>query len=163
MLFRSVHAVAAALVQVTNTASNPVVAQGIDKQAGNMVHLTCDVLLSGANLTCGRVAPDLSFTSNYTVPAGESLVITAIDVRPTNEGSCPGSYDIGLTSQSQLGNFLQLTTTNAIVTTHFTYPSGLVIGAGITPTWFGISETLNTSAPCSAVEVVNMFGYLTAA
>ena len=30
---KTVHAVAAALVQVTNTASNPVVAQGIDRKS----------------------------------------------------------------------------------------------------------------------------------
>jgi len=43
---KAVHALAAALVQVTNTASNPAVTQSVGAQAGNMVHLTCEVMFS---------------------------------------------------------------------------------------------------------------------
>jgi hypothetical protein len=160
---QTVHAVAAALVQVTNTASNPVVAQEIDKQAGNMVRLTCSVTLSGALFTCTRFAPDGSTTFHYTVPAGESLVITAIDVLPTTPPVCPGNYFITLGTPNELGVYATVETTNAQVTTHFTYPSGLAIGEGISPTWegFGFTSTLGVSCPGS--ELVDMFGYLTAA
>ncbi len=159
---KTVHAVAAALVQVTNTASNPVIAQGIDKQAGNMVHLNCSVILSGALFTCTRLAADGSTTFHYTVPEGESLVITAIDVQPTNQAVCPGNYFITLGTPNELGVYVTVETTNAQVTTHFTYPSGLVIGEGISPTWEGFGFTSTPGVSCPGFESVNMFGYLTA-
>jgi hypothetical protein len=159
---KTVHAVAAALVQVTNTASNPVVAQGIDKQAGNMVHLNCSVILSGSLFTCTRSAADGSTTFHYTVPEGESLVITAIDVQPTEVSVCPGNYFITLGTPEAVGVYLSVETTNAQVTTHFTYPSGLVIGQGISPTWEGFGFTSTPGVSCPGNESVNMFGYLTA-
>jgi hypothetical protein len=152
----TVHAVAAALVQVTNTASNPVVTQSVGVQAGNLVHLSCAVPLSGISVTCNRVAADTSITTNYTVPAGESLVITAMDVWPLGP-ACPGTYTISLGSPSFAGVFLQLPATDPPQTIHYVYPSGPVIGEGITP-------TLAASSACdSSLEVVVIFGYLTAA
>jgi hypothetical protein len=161
---KAVHAVAAALVQVTNTASNPVVTQGVGAQAGNMVHLTCSqVSLEGTSSVCTRIGADGSVTSDYTVPAGESLVITAIDVLLNNVSICPGDYNIRLGTPTLDGIFLHLTTTNALVTTHFTYPSGLVIGPGIRPTWTGDLEVVGQGEACSGFESVDLFGYLTAA
>ena len=161
---KTVHAVvAAALVQVTNTSSNPVVSQGIDKQAGNMVHLNCSVTLSGDLFTCIRFAPDGSTTFHYTVPAGEFLVITAMDVLPITPPACPGNYFITLGTPTEIGVYTTVETTNAQVTTHLTYPSGLVIGEGISPTWEGFGETSTEGVSCPGSELVNMFGYLTAA
>jgi hypothetical protein len=154
---RAVHAVSAALVQVTNTAANPAVTQSVGAQAGNLVHLSCAVPLSGLSVTCNRVAADTSITTNYTVPAGESLVITAMDVWPLGP-VCPGTYTISLGSPSFAGVFLQLPATDPPATIHFVYPSGPVIGEGITPT------LASSSSACdSSLEVVAIFGYLTAA
>jgi len=159
---KSVHAVAAALVQVTNTASNPAVTQSVGAQAGNLVHLSCPVTLEQTNSSCFQFKSDGSITSVYTVPAGESLVITAMDVQPNNLSVCPGNYNIYLGTPSVSGVFLNVTTTNALVTTHFSYPSGVAIGEGITPTWQGQSETLSQVRACSGFEQADIFGYLTA-
>ena len=152
---KTVHALAAALVQVTNTASNPAVTQSVGAQAGNMVHLTCEVVFSAGGNTCLRVAADGS-ASSFTVPAGESLVITAIDVLPEDFNVCHENYTLFLGTPNFGGVFLHVTTTNATLTSHFIYPSGLVIGEGITP-------TLGGDGSCSDSESVNMYGYLTAA
>jgi hypothetical protein len=162
---KAVHAVTAALVQVTNTASNPAVTQSVGAQAGNMVHLNCSVTLSGTNIACFQFAADGSESTSggYTVPTGESLVITAIDVQPNNQNVCPGSYALNLGTTSKPGVFLTVTTTNAPLTTHFTYPSGLVIGEGISPTWFGYSENGSVDQTCGGFESVDIFGYLTTA
>jgi len=154
---KAVHAVTAALVQVANTASNPAVTQSVGAQAGNMVNLTCDVYFVGPVGTCIRYAADGS-ASEFTVPSGESLVITAIDMQPFNDPVCPGSYNVELGTPNNVSVFLVLTTTNAQVTTHFTYPSGPVIGEGITPTWVG-----NQGTACHGGEFIKMYGYLTAA
>jgi hypothetical protein len=158
---KTVHAVAAALVQVTNTASNPVVTQSVGAQAENLVHLVCSSTLSEISTACVRYAPDGSTISNFTVPAGKFLVITGVDVLPTGVGGCPGPYSLALNGVgTQPGGFyLELTTANGMVTTHFTYPSGTVIGAGITPVWGGFSAQ---ACPGGQV-IVDMFGYLTAA
>src|SRR5580698_8665857 len=77
---RAVAAVTAALVQVTNTASNPVVTQSVGAQAGNMVHLSCFFVLNQVTTSCSQVSADGKTTAGYTVPEGELLVISAVDL-----------------------------------------------------------------------------------
>jgi len=158
---KTVHAVAAALVQVTNTASNPVVTQTVGAQAENLVHLHCGAALSGTFATCIRYLPDQSFIPNFTIPAGESLVVTGVDLLQDSVGGCPGPYIVTLIgSGAQLGGFyLQLSAPNASITTHFTYRSGPVIGGGISPGWVG-----HTTQGCPNGEMTaDVFGYLTGA
>jgi len=162
---RTVHAVvAAALVQVTNTAANPAVTQSVGAQAGNMVHLSCPVTLERTNFACFHfLANGSDPVESYTVPAGESLVITSLDVTPKDLTGCPGNYDLFVGTPSQVGAFLFVTTTNALVTTHFAYPYGLVIGEGITPTFWGASATFAGLGSCAGLVTVDIFGYLTTA
>jgi len=81
---RTVHAVAAALVQVTNTASNPVVTQSTANQAAQIVHLVCNLDNNSNNQNCTLVSPQ-SVLSNggppYVVPASESFVINSCRLR----------------------------------------------------------------------------------
>jgi hypothetical protein len=73
---RAAHAVAAALVQVVNTAASPVIAEDVAHLASQRIHLECSAVNNGAYYAC---------TSNaliYTVRAGQSLVIDAADVLP---------------------------------------------------------------------------------
>jgi hypothetical protein len=163
---RTVHAVvAAALVQVTNTTSNPVVAQGIDKQAGNIVHLSCSqVTLLDEISSCAQILANGNRSDgNYTVPVGESLVITSLDVTPISVANCPGNYIIVLEPQTSGASFV-VVTANAQVTTHFAYPSGLVIGEGISPRLAGNSRSSGgINVACAGALIVDIFGYLTAA
>jgi hypothetical protein len=74
---KAVHAVTAALVQVTNTASNPVVSSEVSLAPAQIVELACT---TGAE--CFQVQPGGGVTSisGYVVPAGKTLVITDIDI-----------------------------------------------------------------------------------
>ncbi|HEY5380936.1 MAG TPA: hypothetical protein VIJ65_01670 [Acidobacteriaceae bacterium] len=83
---KTVHALAAALVQVTNTASNPVVTQNMGQQAAQIIHLRCtqDTIGRSGPGGCVLFSPSgNTITVPYVVPANQSLVITSVDILPT--------------------------------------------------------------------------------
>jgi hypothetical protein len=176
---RTVHAIAAALVQVTNTASNPVVTQTTGAQAANMIHLQCGFNMDYTDRPCYPItsAGVLNYEyGSYIVPTGSYLVITAADVAPNSNGgftlACPGVYNAAIgnnTNGLNPINFLTVTTSNALVTTHFTYPppSGIVIAPGTVVYGLGyiiVPATGQFAGSCSnlAFEIVDLYGYLTA-
>jgi hypothetical protein len=175
---RTVHAVAAALVQITNTASNPVVTQSIGGQAANIVHLRCDTYMVQSSSVClpvtsAGILNGQSYPAPYTVPSGNNLVITAIDVYPPpNAGiNCSGVYaaTIGIINSAEYVNFLSFQTSSDPVTTHFTYPSpsGIVMapGTGVYSTGNIYNQTtgqLVGNCADSVVDTIDIFGYLTA-
>jgi len=122
---RTVHAVAAALVQVTNTASNPVVTQNTNQQATQLLQMGCNITTTpdergNGSAICG------------TVPSNQSFVVTAVDIALKDD------YDFCVTGNTY-DESLQIGGTNSIVytwtlsfngqtyspTTHFIYPSGI--------------------------------------
>jgi hypothetical protein len=128
---KTVHAVAAALVQVTNTASNPVVTQSTSQQATQLVQLTCNITTSGEARGVG--SGQCHGLPTGTVPSNQSLVVTAVDISLTNLlGSCVtgGTYPENL--QVEGSSTVAYTWTLSFSgptfepTTHFTYPSGIV-------------------------------------
>jgi hypothetical protein len=164
---RTVRAVAAALVQVTNTASNPVVTQGVGQQAAQQVELECvqanyDPASQTGQGDCVLVSPEKNIQSAaYVVPQDQSLVITAVDINPWNEcaqGNYPVYLNISVPSSSApiarrwvfgVGSAPQPLGQSATV--HFTYPSGLV---------FAPQSTLTTYAD-KCPYYLNLYGYLT--
>ena len=168
---KTVHAVAAALVEVTNTSSNPVVTQTTGAQAANMVHVKC-VFTNGNN----RITPCTSyitsagvFESSYTVPSGNYLVITAADVLPVQGdiAECPGNYFAAIVSNVPSSEaLLGFSTSDNPVTNHFAYPppSGVVIPPGTVLSAGGAISNTNTglvSSNCTALELIDLYGYLT--
>jgi hypothetical protein len=134
---KAVHAVTAAFVQVTNTASNPVVTQGVGAQAGNMVHVSCTVSLNLDNYSCTQMLADGSQVSNFGTPNGESLVITSVDVAPVG-GLCPGSYETYINESPDFRNYseiMRLTTPETLVTTPRTVVGGGSISGGGGSAW----------------------------
>jgi hypothetical protein len=86
---RAAHALAAALVQVTNTASSPVISQGIGNQAAQIVEIQCTYNPGGFPTQCVAVTatgitPYDVGAPPYVVPAGETLVVTAVDLLSGN-------------------------------------------------------------------------------
>src|SRR5580704_16095069 len=85
------HAVASALVQVTNTLNNTVISQGSSTAAGPMILLTTDNfagLLSDTPTALYQLAPAVGTVPNiFVVPAGQSLVVTGIDATGTYQGN----------------------------------------------------------------------------
>jgi hypothetical protein len=162
---KAVHAVTAALVQVTNTASNPVVTQGTEKQAAQIVEISC-----GATPTAENHGGDCTLESDFggsagstffIVPSGQMLVIDSVDITT------------GIVAQTPCGSpaFVQLMVVNpsagfsetvrdswlmpgGVGTAHYVYPSGIVMTGGTEV--FGLQST----TVCSVG--VQLHGYLTA-
>lgn len=143
---RTAHALAAALVQVTNTASNPAVTQDVSHQVAQLVSLA-------ATTTGGQPTQYINFLSNgtyvvgYTVPANQYLVITSVDV--TGQGCT------GLNLSLESGNLaLASWIVSGVDTVHFGYSSGIVLPPGSTP-----MEVVNGPSTCAGS--LQLHGYLT--
>lgn len=79
---RAAHAVAAALVQVTNAASSPVIAQGIGQQATQIVQIECNnwAESNGCFAVLATGIPPFPLPSSYVVPEGQTLGVNAVDI-----------------------------------------------------------------------------------
>jgi hypothetical protein len=153
---RAAHAVAAALVQVSNTTENPAITQSVPSQASRLVYLTTSL---PPNSSSGFFSGGVK----YTLPAGQSLVITAVDITPSLECTT-GAYLFILIGNNSFG--LSSTDDNMMWnlsppnTGHFTYPSGIVFAPGSSPQ-IEFRAGNNTSGFCGDGATVNMLGYLT--
>jgi hypothetical protein len=144
---KQAHAVAAALVQITNTADNPAVTQDVSKRASEIVELTCNQQFYQTQYCYPLVSQ-----SPYVVPAGKSLVITTVDLyvpaqdriflETTLFPSGPG------TPQTTVGFYAYI---NGQL--HYNYQSGIVVGPGSSVVLFGATTSTN---------IGYLYGYLTA-
>jgi hypothetical protein len=159
---KAVHAVTAALVDVTNTASNPVVGQSIAEQAAQLVNVDCGL---DYYPRCVPISPSQgSFIPpyfSYIPPANQSFVITAVDITANQSCSTPTAaylyvnyppgYNYPPNFVSGLHRwFLQAKSG----TVHFSYPSGIVV-----PAQTYLTTAYDTSA--CPVAYFNLYGYLT--
>lgn len=142
-------------VKVTNSEKNPVVTQDVGQSASQMITLSCvSTVLQFQAISCTTTDGD-----PYEVPSNRYLVITAVDVTSTNiniDGLCGTQtltrfYGMKGNTGSLVGEWYL--SSNA-PTTHFTYPPGMAIGPGTSPTLYDYSATCYVRA--------QMFGYLTA-
>jgi hypothetical protein len=162
---RAAHAVASALVQVTNGASNPVITQDISQQATQMVHLYCTGA-PGIVPYCsafGSNGAALSTNNSYTVPSNQYLVITSdltasyAPIAGASDGPCPAtSYaTLEATLAAQSFNINGWTLAINAPTTHFVYPPGMTVGPGMQLSGL----TTSTSVKCGVIAEI--YGYLT--
>jgi hypothetical protein len=122
---RTVHAIAATLVQITNTSANPVIAQAIGQSSAQMLTLVAQT--AGSNETFAAFDSSLNKTIPYVVPAGQHFVVNAVDI--DIPGSCSATSEL-----VQLTYGLDKTwNVPTSATTHFVYPSGFVIPSGASP------------------------------
>jgi hypothetical protein len=164
---KTVHAVAAALVQVTNTASNPAVTQSIGQQAAQLVDLECIPSVNSGNGACHLVTNGFADSTPYVVPADQSLVITAADVytfEADNEAvngfpQCNAGREDGVSTSH--GSPLTWEIVNNTSPTHFTYPSGVVFGPSAPVTSSSKYYIAGLNAECG-VDQILLYGYLTA-
>jgi hypothetical protein len=150
---QAAHAVAAALVQVTNTAASPAITQGVPTLAAQIVDISNSVLPSSASYTpFYSISPYATFDPGYSIPSNQSLVITTVDVTPYDctPTSYTGISSVGLAVNGSNRNGW---TVSGQTTTHFAYPTGLVLAAGSTPSVFG------GNSPCTVL--LELHGYLT--
>lgn len=168
---KTVHALAAALVQVTNTASNPVVTQNMGQQAGQIIHLQCNQNTSGPYGPggCGLPVAPGDTSTVYVVPAGKSLVITSVDIYPTQiymSTACSVNHDDGLlVAASGTSAFYAQRWLVDNLSVHYSYPSGIVIASGSSITgstgYFGVSPSSCYSST-DLDDQFDLYGYLTA-
>ena len=147
---RAADAVAAKLVEVTNTAANPAITQSARNLASQLVQLTSSPPPQGVTTFVNAFYQNVA----YYVPAGQSLVVTAVDITPPPGcASQPSPFElIGSGGLSSLNWTLP-----ALNTGHFEYHSGIVFAAGTRP------EILFGAGACTngAAALVNLFGHLT--
>ncbi|HSC56291.1 MAG TPA: hypothetical protein VLC51_03760 [Nitrospira sp.] len=157
-------AVVAAMVQVTNTASNPVITQSVGQQAANAVVVLC---APDGNAGQGMCLDQSGGGGQYVVPANKSLVITAahIDTEYPLGNTIGGNSQCNASRQDMvyLNNIkvLDWNIVNTTSQTDFTYPSGVVAGPSSTlvPDEFYYSGDLTSN--CGA-DLIYLYGYLTA-
>jgi hypothetical protein len=148
---KAARGVAAVLVQVTNTTSNPVPMIDSFKSASHLVELQCGSTLHSAN-TCSGIVRG-TFQDPFKVPAGQSLVVTSIVT--TAIPSQLDTVQLEVDAQdpiSQSDIVLEKYVLSTFTTSELQFPSGIVYRSGLTPFFVEFGNT-----PVS----VNMHGYLT--
>jgi hypothetical protein len=155
---RAAHAVTAALVQVVNTTANPVVTVATNSAAADQILLGTP---SGATLSPGSsvVAMNENTTvgglsnSAYVVPAGQSVVVTGMDITAYTKG---GAYII-LRSLSNGFNGMEPIYVANPGTQLAQFSSGIVFPSG-SSVYVQNSNGLGTTGSAD----VSVHGYLTA-
>lgn len=148
---KATRGIAAALVQVTNTATNPVQNQDITTSASQLLTLICRFGTNGV----GNCFPPGTNSTPYTVPDSQNLVITEVEIITPGGGSV-ARFSIA-TSGGQGWAVANDGTTHA-----FQFPRGGVVvlgGEGFSGT---VSSSVDGAASFVAAEIgVIMHGYLT--
>ena len=151
---RAAHAIAATLVQITNTTANPAITESIHMQASQLVQLTTPVqeaLTPGTSYIPMHQVTAAGYSSaEYVVPAGQNLVITGIDVNLYSgkallqlTSEINGALGISEMYLTNVG-FLQIRNSSG-----FVFPSGSEVYLYDTPGYVGVLDA-------------NIHGYLTA-
>ena len=150
---RAAHAIAATLVQVTNTAANPAIIQSTEKQAAQLLEIGCHA----ANLQdtpCGVDLPNGGFMQY--VPGTQNFVITGADVySSTSDGSpCTSVSPVAVFLEGNGARRYAWIISPSSVSASFTYSSGIVIPPATT-----LSVAV-TGGACPYVDAA-FHGYLT--
>ena len=145
---RTVHALSAVgdtLVRITNTAAAPGIVEDVPHIASHTVTLIGYVVSTSYGEPFTQLTPSGTVSEGaYVVPAGQSLIITAVDVTPDNTSTW---INIGNYSGGWYGGW----TVSGTGTTEYQYPSGIVVASG---------ETLDVFAGQPGTSVI-VHGYLT--
>jgi hypothetical protein len=155
---KAVHATVAALVNVVNTAANPAGTEDISKAASQIVELQCLLAIPEQTTSCESRSAGLTYSS-FTVPAGQTLIITSVDISAVPAG--PGTTAIAL-FQDHLGEREVWVVPSANVTQLQFPSSGIPISSGSTLIMQNISDdTSITSNGSTAQAAMVIHGYLT--
>jgi hypothetical protein len=126
---KAVHAVAAALVQVTNTASNPVPNSDVTSTPSQLVAISC--LAVG----CLRMEPGGALDQDaYAVPADQTLVITDVEIETSGQGG--GFVQFAVANQGLIPSGgravppIDETVANNGATYHISFSRGVVFPSG---------------------------------
>ena len=139
---KTAHGLVAALVQVSNTPAAPAITLDVSRLASQNVQLVCV-----GTQNCSHILPDGSSpVPTYIVPAGSSLVITAVQINTASSGS------VQMNQASGSGESTRASWTFAAGGRfEFQYPSGIVFSTG---------SDLSISSVTPPFEEAFLTGYL---
>ena len=147
---KAVHAAVAALVQVANTPTNPVPTADVNQAASQIVTINCSSTFGGQTCVPVNSTGDLLFGTIYTVPAGQTLVITDADVL-TDQGTGICGFSL-IPIGGPLVAFQGWNVPRDGATHQFSYHHGIVWPAG---------AEVKGQIGCSGFLEVFLRGYLT--
>ncbi len=145
---RAAHAIAATLVEVTNTAANPATTQNTNAQAAQILNLNT-LVKKGQTPLLDSLFPDGFISHGYTVPPSQFLVITTADLTST---ACNAATQVFL---NELKGPVKWWTVSGLNTLHFDYPQGIVLASDTEPYVY-----IESSEPNCSVQL-QLHGYLT--
>jgi hypothetical protein len=152
---RAAHGIAAAMVQVVNTAASPAITQDAARQAAQIVTLSGAVDANSFSrvFLFNQLSPQGGTTGPaYVTPSGQNLVITSIEFAPSAGN---GSLNMVLLNGFNINTYERWNITAGSVT-NLQYPTGLVIGPNASPI------IVPDSGSTTAAFNVYLHGYLTA-
>ncbi len=154
---KQAHAVVTTWVTVVNAIGNPVVTQDTPHMASQLVTLVAPVSQNSQGQTGNYFYQTDAYAniSNmpYQVPPAQNLVITSVEFDPLALADAPVYFGLLLIGQNDYQNWK----VNSDNSTSFQYPSGIVLGATVTP-----AIAIRFPYPPSASFWVFLHGYLTA-
>lgn len=146
---RTVHAlgtIGMTLVRITNTAAEPAVVEEVPHSASHLVTLVGYVVSTSYGEPFTTLATNGTVSeSAFVVPAGQSFVITSVDITPYS--NTQAWINLGNYNGGWYGGW----TVPGTGTTEYQFPSGIVVAGG---------ETLDVSAGQPGTSVI-VRGYLT--
>jgi len=143
---RTVHALGEQLVSIANTATHPAVVEEVPHFASHLITLEAYDTSNGIRVPFLQQTMDGFAGTPFVVPAGQSFVITGVDIMP-NDATSPSTISVDDSGAGVYGVW----TAPGTVTTEFQYPSGIVVESGK-------ALTLNVQANGTQVY---LHGYLT--
>jgi hypothetical protein len=131
---KAVHAVAATMVQVVNTTSQPIPSQDISRLPSKNVQLNCNAIANA----CAIVEQNgtLDSTTPYKVPSGMDFIVTDVEISTTKLGSSPTTnFSLVWTPPSGTLMGFGWTVLNNGATAEYGFSNGIVIlpGSTVTP------------------------------
>ena len=141
---RTVHALGEQLVSIANTATHPAIVEDVPHMPSHIVTLLGFVASTSYGDPLIQLLPNGTVNDFFSVPAGQSLVITSVEVTPFSS-AITSAY---LTNGS--GGFYGSWSVASNGTTEFPLSSGIVVPSG---------TTLYVSGSAVSTEIT-VYGYL---
>lgn len=123
---KAVHAVVATLVEVSNTPANPVPTSDVYRSAAQSVSLYCSTIIGTG---CISLPPTGGSGTPYTVPAGQTLMVTDVEITTPTGGGVSAYYLQGVGCGPYCGS-QGWALPNDGNTHQFVFPSGIPFPAG---------------------------------
>jgi hypothetical protein len=118
-------AVGTTLVRITNTATEPAIVEEVPHSASHLVTLVGYVVSTSYGEPFLKLATNGTVPTNaFVVPAGQTFVITAVDITP--DSNTPVWINLGNYNGGWYGGW----TVPGTGTTEYQYPSGIVVATG---------------------------------